>query len=201
MSQTVTFQNNDDDSTCSHNAGKRPKATAIEDPTDEELAGMSRSERKRHREKKRRSEVNKGFDDLTKLLQEIDPSIGSSRNPSQLETDNAMNRVDLINVTVSVLERVHRENERNKRIISEQGLGARRRDESVVVGRDEHDSKQYMMVMPFLTPVGDDRHYQHASPRIPEPHDPEIRDHGQYYGGYGNSYPAHRERQSRPGFY
>ena len=29
--------------------------------------------------------------------------------------------------------------------ISEQGLGARRRDESVVVGRDEHDSKQVCM--------------------------------------------------------
>ena len=35
---------------------------------------MSRSERKRDREKKRRSDVNKGFDNLMNLLLEIDPT-------------------------------------------------------------------------------------------------------------------------------
>jgi hypothetical protein len=34
----------------------------------EDLSKLSRSERKRHREKKRRSDVNKGFDDLINLL-------------------------------------------------------------------------------------------------------------------------------------
>lgn len=43
--------------------------------TPEELAAMSRSERKRHREKKRRSDVNKGFDELMTLLLEIDPVV------------------------------------------------------------------------------------------------------------------------------
>jgi Helix-loop-helix DNA-binding domain len=39
------------------------------------LAMMSRSERKRHREKKRRSDVNKGFEDLTNLLVEVDAGV------------------------------------------------------------------------------------------------------------------------------
>ena len=123
MNRDVVFQTNDDDDDDSLD-GKRTKLTDSStcNPTDEELSGMSRSERKRFREKKRRSEVNKGFDDLIRLLQEIDPSIGSNRKQNKVETEIALNRVDLINVTVSVLERVHRENERNKRIISEQDL-------------------------------------------------------------------------------
>jgi hypothetical protein len=39
------------------------------------LAMMSRSERKRHREKKRRSDVNKGFEDLISLLVEVDSGV------------------------------------------------------------------------------------------------------------------------------
>lgn len=39
------------------------------------LATMSRSERKRHREKKRRSDVNRGFEDLVKLLVEVDAGV------------------------------------------------------------------------------------------------------------------------------
>ena len=54
-------------------------ATANDDDsnnfTPEELAKMTRSERKRHREKKRRSDVNKGFDELMTLLLEIDPVV------------------------------------------------------------------------------------------------------------------------------
>jgi hypothetical protein len=39
------------------------------------LAMMSRSERKRHREKKRRSDVNRGFEDLIGLLVEVDSGV------------------------------------------------------------------------------------------------------------------------------
>lgn len=42
--------------------------TFDEEPSSEFFAQMTRSERKRYREKKRRSEVNKGFDDLTSVL-------------------------------------------------------------------------------------------------------------------------------------
>lgn len=44
--------------------------TGVEDDTP-----LSRSERKREREKKRRSDVNKGFDNLMRLLLEIDPEV------------------------------------------------------------------------------------------------------------------------------
>lgn len=39
-----------------------------EEPSAEDFARMSRSERKRYREKRRRSEVNRGFDELTAVL-------------------------------------------------------------------------------------------------------------------------------------
>lgn len=93
-----------------------------------DLSQMSRSERKRHREKKRRSDVNKGFEDLTTLLWEIDPSIraeaddraqkGQSKGHySGVVEDATLSRVDLISRTVQLLRRLHVENERNKAII------------------------------------------------------------------------------------
>lgn len=95
--------------------------------TSENLSKMSRSERKRHREKKRRSDVNKGFDDLMALLIDIDPGVraeaderarrGQFKGSAGALEDNLLSRVDLISRTVEVLRRVHRENEENKLII------------------------------------------------------------------------------------
>jgi hypothetical protein len=95
----------------------------------EDLSKLSRSERKRHREKKRRSDVNKGFDDLMNLLVEIDPKVrieaeerarrGQWKGSLGAQEDNLLSRVDLITRTVDVLRRVHRENEERKGIIME----------------------------------------------------------------------------------
>lgn len=46
--------------------------TVEQEPTAEEFASWSRSERKRFREKKRRGEVNKGFDELMALLLQVE---------------------------------------------------------------------------------------------------------------------------------
>jgi Helix-loop-helix DNA-binding domain len=93
-----------------------------------ELAKMSRSERKRHREKKRRSDVNKGFDDLMALLLEIDPTVraeaedrarrGQWKGTFGAQEDSMLSRVDLISRAVDVLRRVHCENEERKQIIA-----------------------------------------------------------------------------------
>lgn len=100
----------------------------LEGLSREELAKMSRSERKRHREKKRRSDVNKGFDELTTLLLEIDPTVraeaeerarrGQWKGNFGAQEDNLLSRVDLISRAVDVLRRVHSENEERKQIIA-----------------------------------------------------------------------------------
>jgi len=97
--------------------------------TQEELAQMSRSERKRHREKKRRSDVNKGFDELMTLLLEIDPVVraeaedrarrGQWKGDMGAQEDNLLSRVDLIRRTVRVVRKIHEENEQRKVIILE----------------------------------------------------------------------------------
>jgi hypothetical protein len=93
---------------------------------------MSRSERKRHREKKRRNDVNKGLDELMNLLFEIDPDLrketedyrirrGKSKaagGATGAHDENLLSRVDLISHAVEVLRRVHRENEERKKIIA-----------------------------------------------------------------------------------
>mmetsp|Transcript_22711 Transcript_22711/g.34345 ORF Transcript_22711/g.34345 Transcript_22711/m.34345 type:complete len:121 (-) Transcript_22711:845-1207(-) len=75
------------------------------DMSDKEFPQMSRQERKRHREKKRRGKVNAGFDDLKAALVQIDP------DPSSLE---GINRVDLITRTVAVLTELYEENKNLK---------------------------------------------------------------------------------------
>jgi hypothetical protein len=97
-------------------------------PSPEELSRMSRSERKRHREKKRRNDVNKGFDELMSLLLEIDPDVraeaeerarrGQWKGGFGAQEENLLSRVDLIARAVQVLRRVHRENEERKQIIA-----------------------------------------------------------------------------------
>ena len=104
------------------------------EPTEEDFALMSRSERKRHREKKRRSDVNRGFDELMALLLEVDPAVkadaeeraakGQCKRVLGAHEDNLLSRVDLISTAIKVLKRVHYENERNKKII--EGLIANR---------------------------------------------------------------------------
>mmetsp|Transcript_5681 Transcript_5681/g.11032 ORF Transcript_5681/g.11032 Transcript_5681/m.11032 type:complete len:237 (-) Transcript_5681:93-803(-) len=89
----------------------------------EALAHMSRSERKRHRERKRRSDVNKGFDDLMEVLVEIDPVVKAEANDrarrGTVSDEHLLSRVELIGRTVEVLGRVHKENEERKMIIQQ----------------------------------------------------------------------------------
>jgi len=98
-------------------------------PTEAEMASMSRSERKRHREKKRRSDVNKGFDELMGLLLDIDPEVradaedraakGQCKRSLGAHEDNVLSRVDLISTAIRVLKRTHTENELHKKIIQD----------------------------------------------------------------------------------
>jgi len=122
MASSVTFAGNVDPK-------KRSHAEIEEDPTEQEVAAMSRSERKRHREKKRRSDVNKGFDELMALLLEIDPEVradaeeraskGQCKRSLGAHEDNVLSRVDLIATAVRVLRRVHTENSKHKKMIDE----------------------------------------------------------------------------------
>jgi Helix-loop-helix DNA-binding domain len=99
------------------------------DSDRQDPAAMSRSERKRHREKKRRSDVNRGFDDLMNLLVELDPEVraeadersrrGLWKGSLGAQDDNLLSRVDLISRTVSVLRRIHNENEERKAFINQ----------------------------------------------------------------------------------
>jgi hypothetical protein len=114
-------------------AKKHARETDDEEESDNllspgDIAKLSRSERKRHREKKRRSDVNKGFDELMTLLLEIDPTVraeaeerarrGQWKGNLGAHEDNLLSRVDLISRTVEVLRRIHRENEERKQIIA-----------------------------------------------------------------------------------
>lgn len=110
------------------NSRKRIHSVIDENPTATELAKMSRSERKRHREKKRRNDVNRGFDELQALLNEIDcelrgadADVRDTCRHDKYQVANSeesfLSRVELITRTTQVLRRIHRENEERKLIV------------------------------------------------------------------------------------
>lgn len=132
MNKEKQHENASDSESQASNVQKKRRRENKDDDDDiilspEILAKMSRSERKRHREKKRRSDVNKGFDDLMNLLLEIDPVVraeaedrarrGQWKGNLGAQEDNLLSRVELIGRTVDVLRRVHKENEERKQII------------------------------------------------------------------------------------
>lgn len=129
------------------------KETAVPDEDTPE----ARQEKKRSKERQRRSDVSKGFDDLLRVLFAIDPKlkldaetraaggivagnreftlcvciylvrlyslltpadasviVGKSRNSDA----SLLSRVELINIAVLTLERIHQENEERKVIIT-----------------------------------------------------------------------------------
>jgi len=99
-------------------------------PEEQKLTAVEkaciRSERKRSREKQRRSDVNTQFTDLTALLKKIEAEdVQSDETRKAFTTElstassNNMNRVDLIGKTISVLDRIHSENSKRKRTIDE----------------------------------------------------------------------------------
>merc|ERR1712060_822321 len=104
--------------------------TTVQKPEEPKLTvaekARIRSERKRSREKQRRSDVNTQFADLTTLLKKIeaeDVQGDEIRKDfiTELSTasSNNMNRVDLIGKTITVLNRIHNDNQKRKRSIDE----------------------------------------------------------------------------------
>ena len=96
---------------------------------DDDEGDLSRSERKRNREKNRRNALNHRLESLATLLFKIDPSLkagakcitpsNSSSNSSNSNSmdQTIMNRVSLIQSAVQTLERIYNENEERKLII------------------------------------------------------------------------------------
>ena len=109
-------------------AVREDRATATSNFID-----MSRSERKRDREKKRRGDVNRGLDELQALLFLIDPELKAEAEERRRKSHNKpvhstepepmISRVELINSAVTVLRRIHRENEERKVVISHLATG------------------------------------------------------------------------------
>ena len=85
------------------------------DGEDDGDKAQTRSERKRTREKQRRSDVNKQFADLTQLIRHIESeeSAGDELATSRLAF-SPTNRVDLIARTIVHLERLRESNKKRK---------------------------------------------------------------------------------------
>jgi len=118
--------------------------------------GKEKSERKRQREKQRRSELTNAFDDLAAMVLKIDcesdadsaelPRKKSKRNPCRLEggepcpgDTGGMTRVDLINRALSIMKNLREENSDLKESLQRSG-----------------DKDDVFVMVPTLTPVDEE---------------------------------------------
>merc|ERR1712228_340610 len=111
---------------------------------------LARSERKRCREKQRRSDVNTQFSDLTTLLKRIDETEGI---PS---ITSPMNRVDLISKTIVTLTRIHKENQKRKakeEELENELVAAKKRVVELEQSPKHKTSPEHVMMMvPMMVP-------------------------------------------------
>eukprot|EP00538_Stauroneis_constricta_P006826 CAMPEP_0119547148 /NCGR_PEP_ID=MMETSP1352-20130426/1356_1 /TAXON_ID=265584 /ORGANISM="Stauroneis constricta, Strain CCMP1120" /LENGTH=435 /DNA_ID=CAMNT_0007592005 /DNA_START=18 /DNA_END=1325 /DNA_ORIENTATION=- len=125
-----------------------------------EAAAQARSERKRTREKQRRFDVNKQFNDLTQLIKHIEAEEAHGDINRVRLTFSPTNRVDLISRTIAHLSRLHEANKRRK--VEVDGL-KQELDRAKKAGEDtaqklkeamfsQPAGKQVMMMVPMMMP-------------------------------------------------
>jgi hypothetical protein len=93
---------------------------------EEERHATKRSERKRQREKQRRSDLSNAFDELSAFIVQVepesgdqDPDVKKKRKKSDGGEDaSGITRLELIGRAIRIMRRLHTENEERKRIIS-----------------------------------------------------------------------------------
>ena len=97
-------------------------------------SGAARSERKRQRERTRRSALSNAFDELASFVIRMDPEPGdedhertasrkkrtkNSNNEDEREQhDHGISQLDIVGRTLKLLKRLHNENEEHKRILN-----------------------------------------------------------------------------------
>jgi len=81
---------------------------------DEECSEMTQSERKRYREKKRRSAITNAVDNLSKVLSKVDRNSLVDKDGAPFGYLSSLNRTGTINRAARVLETLHKENEERK---------------------------------------------------------------------------------------
>jgi len=87
-----------------------------------------RSERKRRREKQRRSDLSNAFDELAAFIVQVEPGNGEDDESEKKskkrkssdggEDSSGITRLDLIGRALRIMKRMYRENEERKRVIS-----------------------------------------------------------------------------------
>lgn len=103
------------------------KAEDGEDPAGDGSDSNKRSERKRQREKQRRSDLSNAFDELAAFIVQVEPESADveldnkkkRKKSGEGEDSSGITRLDLIGRAVKIMERLHRENEERKRVIKE----------------------------------------------------------------------------------
>lgn len=100
------------------------------DDNVQNIIDQTRMERKRQREKKRRTDVNKGLEQLMNVIFMIDPELKAEADErhkrshrAQTEPESMISRVELINSAIATLLRIHQENEERKMVVSQLSKG------------------------------------------------------------------------------
>jgi hypothetical protein len=96
-------------------------------PAGDDAETSKRSERKRQREKQRRSNLSNAFDELAAFMVQVEPEAGSVEVDTKKkrkksidggEDSSGITRLDLIGRALRIMKRLHKENEERKRLVA-----------------------------------------------------------------------------------
>lgn len=142
------------------------------DDVEDGAKAQARSERKRSREKQRRSDVNRQFADLTALLKQIEAEEAEEDNTVARLAFSPTNRVDMIARTITHLERLRAINKRRKlevETLQQQLEQAKKAGEDTaaklkeVMFNQPAQHKQVMMMVPMMLPADGSSSYGGAA--------------------------------------
>jgi len=152
-----------------HSVSVATKDGPKEKPTQPKLSAADkaklRCEKKRSREKQRRSDVNTQFSELTALLKKIESEDAQDDGSSKSNIGSipsSMNRVDLIGKTITALDKIYTESCKRKRTIedlsSDLKVAKKRADEASSKlrelesqpGQNNNTSESVMMMVPMM---------------------------------------------------
>jgi hypothetical protein len=96
-------------------------------PAGDDAETSKRSERKRQREKQRRSNLSNAFDELAAFMVQVEPEAGNvevdtkkkrKKSNEGGEDASGITRLDLIGRALRIMKRLHKENEERKRLVA-----------------------------------------------------------------------------------
>jgi hypothetical protein len=182
-------------------------ALSADSLVDVSQQSTNKSQRKRDREKQRRSDLASAFDELSNLLLLVQDFPQAPSQKKAKQEQDTLTRFDLIGGTIQCIRKLHRENQELKQHIESQRGSSR-------INHAGSDNEEVLVMLPTLVPA-DERSsspaarggpsqggaaWNHYKSSMPPPHGHPPQPHSSVAGYYQGPPPHWAQNQPPPGY-